>query len=215
LPDRISPREFHDAHGVDEWRVLGGSVATSYATGSFAAGLALVDAIGNAAADAEAPPHVDVRAGRVTVRIMGTPDGLPADSVALARAVSAAARQVGVPADPSAVQDVQLTIDALVSDAVMPFWRAVLGYEPLGDEDLVDPHGDGPPIWFQDMKVARTDRNRIHVDVFVPHDLAETRVAAAVAAGGTIVRDHDAPACWGLVDPEGNEVDVATWMGRD
>jgi hypothetical protein len=45
----------------------------------------------------------------------------------------------------------------------MPFWRAVLGYEQVGAEDLLDPHRRG----------------------------------------------------WALADAEGNEVDVATWMGRE
>jgi 4a-hydroxytetrahydrobiopterin dehydratase len=49
----------------------------------------------------------------------------------------------------------------------------------------------------------------------VPHDVAEARVAAAVAAGGRVVFDRFAPAWWTLADPEGNEVDIATWQNRD
>ena len=49
----------------------------------------------------------------------------------------------------------------------------------------------------------------------VPHDQAEARVAAAIAAGGHLVTDEWAPAWWTLADAEGNEVDVATWMGRE
>jgi 4a-hydroxytetrahydrobiopterin dehydratase len=33
--------------------------------------------------------------------------------------------------------------------------------------------------------------------------------------GGHLVSDEHAPAWWTLADAEGNEVDVATWMGRD
>jgi 4a-hydroxytetrahydrobiopterin dehydratase len=47
-----------------------------------------------------------------------------------------------------------------------------------------------------------------------PHDQAEARVAAALAAGGRLVSDRFAPRWWTLADPEGNEVDVATWMGH-
>jgi 4a-hydroxytetrahydrobiopterin dehydratase len=92
---------------------------------------------------------------------------------------------------------------------------AVLGYRQVGDEDLLDPHSQGPPIWFQQMKEPRPQRNRIHIDVFVPHDQAEGRVAAALATVGRLVSDEHAPAWWTLADAEGNEVDVATWMGRD
>jgi 4a-hydroxytetrahydrobiopterin dehydratase len=91
----------------------------------------------------------------------------------------------------------------------------VLGYRQVGDEDLLDPQARGPSIWFQQMDAPRPQRNRIHLDVFVPHDQAEARVAAALKAGGHLVNDEFAPAWWTLADAEGNEVDVATWMGRD
>ena len=93
------------------------------------------------------------------------------------------ARELGAPPDPGALQTVQVAIDALVIPDVMPFWRAVLGYEQLGDEDLFDPSFLGPPFWFQQMDAPRPQRNRIHIDVYVPHDQAEARVAAALAAG--------------------------------
>lgn len=64
------------------------------------------------------------------------------------------------------------------------------------------------------MDSKRTERNRLHVDVFVPHDQAEARIAAALAAGGRLVDDSHAPAWTTLADAEGNEVDVATWQGR-
>jgi hypothetical protein len=73
----------------------------------------------------------------------------------------------------------------------------------------------GPSIWFQQMDGPRPQRNRVHIDVSVPHDQAEARVAAALAAGGRLVSGLFAPAWWALADREGNEVDIATWMGRD
>jgi 4a-hydroxytetrahydrobiopterin dehydratase len=97
---------------------------------------------------------------------------------------------------------------------VLPFWRAVLGYEQLGEEDLVDPQRRNPSLWFQQMDPPRTARNRIHLDVSVPYDQAEARVAAALAAGGRLVSDAHAPMWWTLADAEGNEVDVATCLGR-
>ena len=136
----------------------------------------------------------------------------------LARRISAVARQLGFAADPTMLQTVQVSIDALVSAEVMPFWRAVLGYEHRADspeEDLVEPRDRGPSIWFQRMDAPRPQRNRMHIDVWVPHDQAEARVAAAIAAGGRLVTDAHAPSWWTLADAEGNEVDVATWMGGD
>ncbi|MEI2718160.1 MAG: VOC family protein [Candidatus Nanopelagicales bacterium] len=112
------------------------------------------------------------------------------------------------------MQQVNVTVDAAVRQDVMPFWRELLGYRVDGEEDLVDPQGRGPGLWFQQMEVPRGGRNRIHVDVAVPHDQAEARVAAAIAAGGRLVTDQHAPAWWVLADSEGNEACVATWMGR-
>ena len=91
----------------------------------------------------------------------------------------------------------------------------MLGYKNVGDSDIADPLGIYPPVYVQQMDDMRTGRNRIHIDVGVPHDQAEARVAAALEAGGTLVNDSYAPSWWTLADPEGNEVDIATWMGRD
>jgi 4a-hydroxytetrahydrobiopterin dehydratase len=70
-------------------------------------------------------------------------------------------------------------------------------------------------LWFQQMDAPRPQRNRIHLDVWVPHDQAEARVAAALAAGGRLVTDQHAPSWWVLADAEGNEACVATWQSRD
>jgi len=216
MTERITPQQFHEAVGVEDWRVLFEGACAHFRTGSFVAGVALVGAIGRLADAANHHPDVDLRYEGVTVRLSTHGiGGLSERDVTLARQISAAARELDVPADPTAVQVIQVAIDALVGLEVLPFWRAVLGYQQVGDEDLVDPHGRGPSIWFQDMDAARPQRNRILVDVSVPHDQAEARVAAAIAAGGHLVTDQYAPAWWTLADAEGNEVDVATWMGRD
>ncbi|MGZ8583359.1 MAG: VOC family protein [Actinomycetota bacterium] len=219
MTERITPGQFHEAAGIEDWRVLTNVAHAHFLTGSFAAGVALVDAIGRLADAANHHPEVDLRSDGVTVRLTTTTHEhffwLSERDVELARQISTAARELGVPADPTAVQIVQVTIDALVHPEVMPFWRAVLGYRQVGDEDLLDPHSHGPSFWFQQMDAPRPQRNRIHIDVWVPHDQAEARVAAAIAAGGHLVSDECAPAWWTLADAEGNEADVATWRGRD
>lgn len=216
MTERITPRQFHEATGIEDWRVLFSGVCAHFRTGSFATGVALVDAIGTLANEANHHPDVDLRYAGVTVRLRTHEvEGLSERDVELARRISAVARELGVPADATAVQDVQIAIDALVGSEVISFWRAVLGYREVGDEDLVDPRGRGPSFWFQKMVAPRSQRNRIHVDISVPHEQAEVRVAAAIAAGGRLVSDKYAPAWWTLADAEGNEVDVATWAGRD
>ena len=216
MTDPISASRFQGAEGVEDWRVLAHGACAYFRTGSFAKGVALVDEIGRLADEVNHHPDVDVRYRGVTVRLVTHEvQGLSERDVELARAISRVARDQGVAADPSVVRDVDITIDALVGADVMPFWEAVLGYRTVGEEDLADPHGRWPSIWFQRMDAPRPQRNRIHVDVWVPHDQAESRVHAALAAGGRLVSDAHAPAWWTLADAEGNEADVATWMGRD
>jgi 4a-hydroxytetrahydrobiopterin dehydratase len=215
MTDRISPRELLAADGVGDWRVLwgGGYACAHFRTGSFEVGVALVAVIGRLAAAAGHHPDVDLRPEGVTVRLStGHPWGLSDRDLELARRISVAAGELDVPADPSAVQHVQVAIDALVTPKVRPFWRAVLGYTEVGDEDLLDPHRRGPSFWFQPMDAPRPQRNRIHIDLYLPHDQVQARIEAALAAGGLVVSDEHAPKWWTLADAEGNEVDLAIWM---
>ncbi len=212
MSETVTPKRFHEA----DWRVVRDDASTHFRTGSFAAGVALVNAIGRLADDANHHPDVDLRPDGVTVRLRTeSGGGLSEREVVLARQISEAARELGVPVDLTGLQIVQVAIDALVIPDLLPFWRAVLGYREVDDEDLIDPHFQGPPFWFQQMDAPRPQRNRIHIDVYVPHDQAEARVAAAIAAGGHVVSDENAPGWWTLADADGNEVDVASWPDRD
>jgi 4a-hydroxytetrahydrobiopterin dehydratase len=214
MTGRLTATQFHESGGVEDWRVIWGAgfACAYFATGSLAAGVALVQAIGELAAAANHDPDVDLRAEGVTVRLFtaGT-FGVTQRDVSLARQISAAARRLQAPADPSAVQHVQIAIDALDIARVRPFWRAVLGYPEVGEEDLLDVRRIGPPFWFQQMDAERPQRNRIHIDIYVPHDQVHARIEAALAAGGSIVSDAHAPGWWTLADPEGNECDLAIW----
>lgn len=213
--DGLTPQQFHEATGIEDWRVLVGQACAYFRTKSFSKGVALVDEIGRLADAANHHPDVDLRYGGVTVRLRSHDvNGLSERDVALARQISAAARELDAPADPTAVQTLEVGIDAMVGPEVRPFWRAVLGYKDE-DGELVDPRARGPLFWFQHMDEPRLQRNRIHIDVSVPHDQAESRVAAALAAGGHLMTDKYAPAWWVLADAEGNEACVCTWMGRD
>ena len=51
----------------------------------------------------------------------------------------------------------------------------------------------------------------MHIDVSVPREQAEARLAAALAAGGRIVDESDAPSSWILADRAGNKVCIAAW----
>jgi 4a-hydroxytetrahydrobiopterin dehydratase len=222
MSDPITARAFHEAEGLENWRVLGEGAVTFFRTGSFAESARLVHAIGEIPGVEHHPPAVDVRTGGVTVRLISVADdyfGMTDRDVDVARQVSDVARELGLTADPSGVQYLLIIPGAPNIGDVMPFWRAVLGYEPRSDspnEDLVDPQDRGPAFWFESMDEPRPDGGgAIHVAVWVPHDQAEARVAAALAAGGRIVRDDRAPAWWTLADAAGNEADISTVTGRD
>ena len=219
--DGISLREFHEADGTEDWRLLAEGASAFFRTGSFAESARLVDAVSRLGVDNH-PPDVDVRRDGVTVRLITIGDdwyGPSRRDLELARQISAAARDLGFGADPSALQSMLVIPGAPNTAEVMPFWRAILGYEPRDDspeEDLVDPRMRGPSFWFEPMGEPRPGGGgAIHVAVWVPREQAEARVAAALAAGGRMVRDEFAPSWWTLADAAGNEADVATTEGRD
>ncbi|MGH3679068.1 MAG: VOC family protein [Natronosporangium sp.] len=187
-----------------------------YRTGDFATGVRLVGEIGRLAEAAGHHPDLNLRSTVLEVRLVTKERWSLTDAdLELARQISAAAEALGIPADPSSIRTWEFAIDALDVDKVRAFWCAVLGYVMVGDSDIGDPDDLYPPVYVQKMDVMRKSRNRIHIDVGVPHEQAEARVAAALAAGGRLVTDRYAPMHWTLADPEGNEVDLATWVGRD
>jgi 4a-hydroxytetrahydrobiopterin dehydratase len=211
MMEPIAPSRFHDL----DWRVLAYAACTHFRTSSFAEGARVAEAIGRLADQSGALPDLELRSNGLTVRLTVNEKGLlTEEDVSLAGAISKAARDLGVAVDLFHVQMIQIAIDALVIPDVMPFWEAVLGYRAFGDL-LVDPPFEGPTVWFQQMDAPRPQRNRIHVDLYLPQDQAEARIAAALAAGGRIVNDEHAPHWWTLADPEGNEVDVAPWPDLD
>jgi 4a-hydroxytetrahydrobiopterin dehydratase len=223
---RLSRPEASDAVTGIGWRYMLGEFRTEVLTGSLPLA---ADVAARAAAVAGADGHLrmDVRADRVVLSLQTAEISwvTPLD-VELAHRISEMVGEfkltttsgVGSPGSRS-VQVIEIGIDAMDIAAIRPFWKAVLGYtdEPgnPGGNGLVDPLGQGPAVWFQQMDAPRPQRNRIHFDVSVPHDEARQRIGAAVAAGGTLTYDAKAPAFWVLADPEGNEACVTTWQGRE
>lgn len=222
MSDYITTREFHAAEGVQDWRVVGDGACAFFRTDSFADAARFVQAISAVPGIDDHRPDVDVRPDGVTVRLVTTADdwyGMSRRDVELAGQISAAARELGLSADPTAVQSVLVIPGARTTAEVMPFWQAVLGYERRPDspeEDLVDPRRRGPAFWFESMDEMRSDGGgAIHIAVWVPPEQGEARAKAALAAGGRMVRDNFAPSWWTLADAAGNEADVATTLQRD
>ncbi|AXH97961.1 VOC family protein [Ornithinimicrobium avium] len=214
------PEQPWQAPGTEDWRLVFAALAC-YPTTAAGEAAGLVTAAAALADDAGLPLNVDVRPGLVTVATAKDAWETDGRYEALAARVQLAARGLGLVSDPALARFVQVGIDAVDVPAARAFWRAALGYEQdprTGVTDLVDPRQLNTTVFLQDLDVSETarraQRNRIHVDVFLPDDLLHERLEAALAAGGTVV--HDAgPIWWTVADPEGNEVDLTTAAGRE
>lgn len=217
--------DFDARDDLRDWRYLLHHLEATFRLGSFAAAARFVVDVAAVADAADHHPDLDLRyPDRVRVALSTHAAGgvVTELDLGLAATISALAASAGARSEPYVVQAVEVAIDALDIDAVRPFWTAVLGYvddAPPGSTEQVvairDPARLGPRLWFQQLDAPRPQRNRIHVDVTVPHDVADERVAAALAAGGTLVTDRYARSWWVLADPEGNEACICTWQDRD
>ncbi len=210
---RTTARAFHDADGVEDWRVLFSGAHAYYRVASFAEGARFVTVIADIAQAVGHDPDVDLRPDGVTVRTASGEYGALSDrDVELARRISAEARRLGVESDPSQVQVVAIAVAQDAGSDVGPFWAAALGYRSLGaGGDVVDRHRRNPHVSFQPLHPPKPGRGRTHIDVSVPADQAEARVAAALAAGGRLADDTHVPNWWTLASPDNHGVDIAAW----
>jgi 4a-hydroxytetrahydrobiopterin dehydratase len=203
-------RSFLSGDGVEDWVILHGGPTAVFIVGS------LRDATRLAAAVAEVPglgPRTLLTAAsdRLTVKLTREMWGTEREHLDVARAISARAREYGAVADTSAVQEIQVAIAAKPQAIDLPFWRAVLGYAPLHEDNCIDPLGQGSTVWMQEIDPAKPLEHAMHIDVSVSREHIQDRLAAAVTAGGRIVDDSEAPSAWILADMSGNKVCIAAW----
>ena len=201
--------------GLEGWRKVLDKLVVRYETGDFNTGTALVTRIAEAADEANHHPDVDLRYPHVTVSLKSHDVGaITQRDLRLARRISQLAAEAGVSAADHAPDVLELALDTPDHEAVRPFWAAILGYEANGDE-VRDRADRTPSVWFQETDSEAPGRQRWHLDVSVPHDVAESRIQAALDAGGTLVSDKRAPAFWVLADSDGNQACICTWQARD
>jgi 4a-hydroxytetrahydrobiopterin dehydratase len=204
-------REFLAAEGVDDWVVLHGGAAAVFRVPSLGEAARLAEAVGQVPGLEGSGTVLTIADGRLSVRLTRGVFRLEERHIALARAVSAMARAHGAVADRTGLQEVSLAIAAKPDAVDVGFWRAVLGYAALADDNAIDPLGHGSTVWMQELDAAKPLRHAMHVDVSVAREHVEARMAAALAAGGRIVDDADAPAGWILADRAGNRVCITAW----
>jgi 4a-hydroxytetrahydrobiopterin dehydratase len=232
LADADRPLSRSEASAAVEstgWRYVLENLCASVPVGSLAqAAVAADTSIQAAGGEADAHLRVDLRPDRVELSVRTRSRGvITAVDTELAQRLTTALAAVGLTVAPARtagharpVEMLEVAIDAMDIPAIRPFWKAALAYvddvaDPGPAGALVDPAGQQPTFWFQQMDEPRPQRNRIHLDVTVSHDEAQDRVDAALAAGGHMVNDSYARMFWVLADAEGNECCICTWTDRD
>jgi 4a-hydroxytetrahydrobiopterin dehydratase len=204
-------RDFLAAADGGDWVVLHGGATAVFPVVSLGDAARLADAVSQVPGIDGAGVLITIADDQLTVRLTRGIFQLEPRHVELARAVSTVAQQRGAAADRTRAQEVQLAIAAHPETVDLAFWRAILGYAEQDDDNAVDPLGHGSTVWMQDLDEAKPLRHAMHVDVSVAREHVEARLAAALAAGGCVVDDSNAPAHWTLADRAGNRECLCAW----
>ena len=214
--DRLTITQILEA-GLDDWRKLAQALHARFLTRNFVAGLGFVTAVTEAAEQANHHPDLTLTYPFVDVKLFSHDVAqVTQRDLDLAGRISEIARERGIAAAPTVLSELELALDTADLAAAGPFWAALLTGRPdaLQGDDVIDPNGRAPLLWFQQTDAHPTPRQRFHLDLWVPHDVAAERIDAAVAAGGRVVDDDQAPSFVVLADPEGNQVCVCTCLDR-
>jgi hypothetical protein len=219
--DLVPGGELGDTIGTADWQAVFSAMAC-YRTTSPTQQRDLAAAAAALADDSGFPLLIDLRPGLVIIdsgkdQWEDAAHGLELDFTELAGELQTAARQLGATAEPGLARFAQLFLDAVDVDAVRAFWVAALGYTPdrrAGVTDIHDPRRLNPVLVFQELDASeserRRQRNRIHFELAVPSDMAQTRLATTVAAGGRLLDESNDR--WRVADPEGNELVIVSAM---
>jgi 4a-hydroxytetrahydrobiopterin dehydratase len=204
-------RVFLAAEDVGDWVVLHGGATAVFPVPSLGDAARLAEAVTQVVGIEPSPVLMTIAHDQLTVRLTRGIGQLDPRHVELARAISTVAQQHGAAADRTRAREVQLAIAAHPENVDVGFWRAVLGYAELDNHHAVDPLGHGSMVWMQDLDNVKPLQHAMHVDVSVAREHVKARLAAALAAGGRVVDDSNAPARWTLADRAGNRVCICAW----
>ena len=222
--DMLSGDQIQDAHLTD-WRKLAQGLHARYVVADFAAGARLLASVGDTVEGLGDHLRATVGDGFLDLKLI-TLDAVYRDGdgnehevewvteqdLDLARRISAVAAEHGARPDTAGITNVELALDTAHQEQLAPFWSALLtggqaarGRGTIGN-DVRDGDGRVPYLWFQETDEHETPRQRFHLDVFVPHEHAQQRIAAALDAGGVVVSEEDGFTI--LADPDGNKACV-------
>ena len=221
--DMLMAQEIADAR-LRDWRKLAQGLHARYLVDDFSAGARFVAAVGEAGAALGHHPIASIGNRYVDLKLISddaiyrTGDGtehivewVTQQDIDLARRISEIAAEQKLEADPASVSHIELGLDTARSGTIAPVWAALLTgtAEAQGrgspSDEIRDATGRVPNLWFGDADEQETQRQRFHIEVYVAPEVAEQRIAAALAAGGTVVDESNAPSLTVIADQDGNE----------
>jgi 4a-hydroxytetrahydrobiopterin dehydratase len=222
--DMLKSEQIAEANLTD-WRKLAQGLHARYRVDDFGTGARLVAAVGEAGDALGHHPQVSIGGGYVDLKLVsddaiyrddaGTEhvvEWVTQQDVDLARRITEIAVEHKVVADPASVSHIELGLDTTRSATIAPVWAALLtgSAEAQGrgtpSDEIRDATGRVPNLWFGDAGDEHAaPRQRLHIEVYVAPEVADQRIAAAVAAGGTVVDDSNAPGLTVIADQDGNE----------
>ncbi|MCF6377744.1 4a-hydroxytetrahydrobiopterin dehydratase [Nocardioides KLBMP 9356] len=206
---------------LTEWRKLAQGIHARYVVDDFGAAARFVTAVGEAGDEVGHHPKVSIGSQHVDLKLSSDDaiyredDGtehvvewVTQQDIDLARRITEIAADHGLRADASAVAAIELGLDTFDSATIAPVWAALLTGNPddqgrgtPGDE-VRDGGGRVPNLWFGDREKGEAPRQLFHVEVYVAPEVADERIAAVVAAGGTVLESDDGLTV--IADQEGN-----------
>jgi 4a-hydroxytetrahydrobiopterin dehydratase len=194
------------------WTRDGETFVRTISAPDFATAMHIVDDVARVAEAADHHPDIDIRHTALTFRVQTwEPRGLTAHDVELAKRISAIAADRGVHTDDAldSRPRIEICIDCKDAAKLLPWWSVALRYVEVEGE-LVDPDGNGPTVWFQQVPELKAGKNRLHLDLWLPLREAAARRALLLSMGGTVIAEFehadDDDNFWVMADPEGNEV---------
>ncbi len=215
--EKLTNQQVLDADLV-EWRKLAQALHARYLIRDYTAAAAFVTALAQVAETDGHHPDVRLTYGVIDVSLCTHEDGLwvTQKDIDMARKISDIAKQSGLEPRPAEVTQLEIALDTAGEDSLGPFWSVLLTGSPDNKiyDSVFDPTGRVPGLWFQATDAHEAPRQRWHFDLWLAPEVAEARIAAAVATGGSVVDDAEAPAFTVLADPDGNRVCICTAIGR-
>lgn len=207
---------------LTDWRKLAQGLHARYLVDDFGAGTRFLVAVGEVAAEEGHQPRVSMGPGYVDLKLVSDDAVYREDDgtehvvewptqkdVDVARRITQVAAEQGLGTDPGAVSVIELGLDTAGSATVAPVWAALLtgDVEAQGrgtpSDEIRDGSGRVPNLWFGGAP-EESSRQRFHIEVYVAPEVAEQRIAVALAAGGTVADDSDSPGMTVIADQEGN-----------